>query len=88
MDLLMFCEVSFQSKALATCVTSPWFLLAVGQLMGAEVLCCLELLATFRAAVFPFTFIFYETSCLYHLSAFSCLGTDLPQQVYVVVWET
>ena len=68
-------------------MTWPWLLLAVCQLMGAEGMWLHELLATFFAAVFPFTFVFYETSCLYHLSAFSCLGTDLPQQVYVVVWE-
>ena len=87
MELLMMCEMRFLSKALATCVTWPWLLLAVGQLMVAEVGCTHELLATFLTAVFSFLFVFYETSCLYHLSAFSCLGTDLSQQVNVVVWE-
>ena len=68
-------------------MTWPWLLLAVGQLMAVEFVWTHELLVTFRTAVFPFTVVFYETSCLYHLSTFSGLGTDLPQQVYVVGWE-
>ena len=83
----MTCEMRFISIALATCVTSPWLLLAVNELMGAEAGWMNELLATFFAAVSSFIFVFNETLSLYHLSAFSGLGTDLPQQVYVVVWE-
>ena len=88
MELLMHFEVSFLSKAFATCVTSPWLLLAVDQLMTAEVLCSYEFLATFLAAVFSFYHVFSETLSLYHLSAFSCLSTDLPHQVYAVIWES